>query len=326
MTFEIPPSNLMIAFQRIIANITRTQLLANDNIDKICGGSIVFKCENLQKTGSFKVRGALNAILQLESLVEARGVATHSSGNHAQALAFAAKLMGVSAYIVMPHNSPNVKIEGVKRSGGHITFCAPTLDARESVLKKVVSETGAIFIPPYDHDAIVSGQASVAMEVFNSLPHADNIIAPLGGGGLLSGTGLATRYFAPAVQVFGAEPATMDDGLRSFNSGTLQTNIPGNTTMAEGLRTHLSERTLHHIRRNTTDIITASEQSIVHAMQLIWENLKVIVEPSAAVPLAAILENKSRFRQKKTVVILSGGNVDLQSIPFLSGPAETKGK
>lgn len=319
MKLKISPDQLTSASQRIGRYISDTPLISNDFIDTLCGGSIVFKCENLQKTGSFKVRGALNALLLLNKTQLTQGVATHSSGNHAQALAYSARLLGVSSYIVMPDDSSKVKVEGVKRHGGNITYCAPTLAARESTLKKVVAETRAVFVPPYDHDAIICGQASVAIEVFESIPHPDNIIAPLGGGGLLSGTGLASHYFARSVRVFGAEPATMNDGLRSFNSGVLQVNKPENTTMAEGLRTQLSERTLHYIRQNTADILTASEQSIAEAMQLIWENLKVIVEPSAAVPLAAVLENKSRFEQQRTVIILSGGNVDLQTVSFLFG-------
>lgn len=321
MNHLLPIHELVSAHQRILPYISQTPLVSNGYINKLFDGQLFFKCENLQKTGSFKIRGALNATLQLSAALGLRGVATHSSGNHAQALAYAANLLRVPAHIVMPRNSSRSKIAGVEQYGGRITFCDPTLEARESVLKKVVIETGATFVPPYDDDRIICGQSTVAMEVFDGTLHPDNIIVPLGGGGLLSGTGLAVQYFAPTVQVLGAEPATMDDGLRSFERGTLQKNRPGSQSIAEGLRTHLSERTLHYIKQNTTHILTASEASIVEAMQLIWQHLKVIVEPSAAVPLACLLEDKRPFRHQQTVVILSGGNVDWAGVPFLSGSA-----
>lgn len=308
---------LVQAAQRINPYINTTPVNGNQWIDQHCGCHILFKCENLQRIGAFKLRGALNALLSMAPDDLRLGVATHSSGNHAQALALAAKILNVSAYIVMPENSPEIKIQGVRELNGIITFCAPTLESREAKLAGVLESTGAQFVPPYDHEHIIAGQATAAMELLSQHHDMDALFAPLGGGGLLSGTGLAAHCFSPGTRVYGAEPENVDDGRRSFYSGQLETNPPGAETMADGLRTHLSALTLKYIRANVTDVFTVSESSISEAMEMIWTRLKVIVEPSAAVPLAALIANRDKFEGQKVGIILSGGNVDLDRILFV---------
>lgn len=314
----LTPNQLIKAQQRISVNLLCTPIIASTTVDIHCNAEVFFKCENLQRTGSFKVRGAFNAILSYSADQLKHGVATHSSGNHAQALALAAKTFGVKSHIVMPYNSPEVKINGVKEHGGVITLCDPTLAAREIALNRIIKKTGAIFIPPYDHPEIICGQSTVTQEIFR---HAnkpiDVILAPLGGGGLLSGTGLAAHFFSPNTKVYGAEPENVNDGQRSFRSGKLEHNAPQSTTMADGLKTHLSDLTLGYIRNHVCDIFTVSESAIAEAMLLIWQSLKVIVEPSAAVPLAALIQQKHQFKDKRVALIVSGGNVDLNNIPFM---------
>lgn len=312
----IDHESLIQAAQRIAPYIKHTPIVGNQWIDNHCGCQVYFKCENLQQIGAFKARGALNALLSMSPEYVQNGVATHSSGNHAQALSLAAKILDVPAYIVMPDNSPEIKIRGVRELKGNITFCAPTLESRESKLAEVLDETNSRFVPPYDHEHIIAGQATAAMELLTQHHDMDALFAPLGGGGLLSGTGLAAHCFSPGTRVYGAEPENVDDGRRSFYSGQLETNPPGAETMADGLRTHLSALTLEYIRANVTDIFTVSESSIADAMEMIWTRLKVIVEPSAAVPLAALIANRDKFSGQKVGIILSGGNVDLARIPF----------
>lgn len=313
----IDHGTLIQAAQRIAPYIITTPILRNQWIDQHCGCRILFKCENLQKIGAFKARGALNAVLSMAPENLHNGVATHSSGNHAQALALAAKMVDVPAYIVMPDNSPEIKIQGVRELNGIITFCAPTLESRESKLAEVLESTGAQFVPPYDHEHIIAGQATAAIELLSKHNDLEALFTPLGGGGLLSGTGLAAYCFSPGTRVYGAEPENVDDGRRSFYSGQLETNPSGAETMADGLRTHLSALTLKYIRAHVTDIYAVSESSITSAMEMIWSRLKVIVEPSAAVPLAALLANRNKFSGQKVGIILSGGNVDLTRIPFV---------
>lgn len=313
----ISQQQLYAAKQRISTYIFTTPVLFHPAIDAFCGARVLFKCENLQKIGSFKARGAINAVLSLSTEEMKNGVATHSSGNHAQALTLAAHYRKIPAHIVMPENSPLIKVRGVRELGGAITFCEPTLAAREETLKKVIRNTGACFIPPYDHDAIIAGQGTAAMELMREHHGINAIIAPLGGGGLLSGTALAAGYLSPSTKVFGAEPEAVNDGQRSFRSGQLEQNAPDAQTIADGLRTHLSPLTFGYIRQHVTDVYAVSEAEIVEAMKLIWSRLKIIVEPSAAVPLAALIKNKSSFEGQTVGIILSGGNVDLDQVPFL---------
>ncbi|MEY3320723.1 MAG: hypothetical protein RLZZ417_306 [Bacteroidota bacterium] len=299
----------------IKAMIHKTPVLTNQYIDELVGGSVYFKCENFQKVGAFKMRGAASASLRLDADKKKKGIATHSSGNHAQAVARAAQVLGIPAYIVMPHNAPKIKVEGTRSYGAEIIFCEPNQKARESALAEVVHKTGACFIHPYDNYDVIAGQASAALEMLADFPGLDMIIAPVGGGGLLSGTALAAHYTNPDLIVLGAEPKRVDDAFRSLKSGHIEENERIDT-IADGLRTTLGTRTLDLIKRHVTDILTVEEEEIVQAMRMIWERMKIIIEPSCAVPLAAILANKETFMGKKTGVILTGGNVDLGNLPF----------
>ncbi len=303
------------AHERIKPFISHTPVMTSATFDRIFRTSIFFKCENFQKVGAFKARGATNAVRSLSPDTLKKGVATHSSGNHAQALSWAAALAGTEAYIVMPSNSSPVKVDAVKGYGGRITFCEPNLSSRESTLLKVIAQTGAIEIHPYDDPRIIAGQATSAFELIVEIPGLDMIIAPVGGGGLLSGTALSAFYFAPGCQVMAAEPEQADDACRSFASGCLMPSV-NPQTIADGLRTSLGTYTFPIIRKHVSGIVTVSEESIVRAMKLIWERMKIIVEPSSAVPMAAIMENKIDCAGKRIGLILSGGNVDLNNLPW----------
>ena len=315
--FKIPTAtDLQNARRRIELFINETPILTSSLINDIAGCEVFFKCENFQKVGAFKYRGASNAILQLSQEDMKHGVATHSSGNHAQALALAAKVHGVKAFIVMPTTAPKVKVEAVKAYGAEITFCEPTLKAREQTLATVVEKTGATEIHPFDHDKIIAGQATATMELLEELPHLAVIMAPVGGGGLLSGTALAAHYFGEKdIQVIAGEPKGANDAYKSFKTGVLVPSIHPKT-IADGLLTSLSERTFNIISKYVHDIITVSEEEIIQAMKLIWERMKIIIEPSSAVPFAALLKNKEQFRGKQVGIIISGGNVDLGKLPF----------
>lgn len=293
----------------------RTPVLTSVSINKIVGGELFFKCENFQKVGAFKFRGACNAVFSLSEKEAQKGVGTHSSGNHAAALALAAKMRGIDAHIVMPENSPEIKKKAVAGYGAKITFCKPTLQARESTLVKVIEETGATEIHPYNNFYVIAGQGTAAKELIEDKGEFDVIMAPVGGGGLLSGTTLSTKHLLPACKVIAAEPAGADDAFRSFQSKTL---IPSENpkTIADGLLTSLGERNFQIILDKVDDIVTVSEESIVAAMRMIWERMKIIIEPSSAVPLAAILEGKVDIKNKRTGIILSGGNLDLGKLPF----------
>ncbi len=304
------------AHQRIRPFIHRTPVLTNQWINHITGCSVHFKCENFQKVGAFKMRGATNALLSLPATRIAKGVATHSSGNHAQAVAKAAANMGCKAYIVMPESAPQVKVDAVKSYGAEIYFCKSTQQAREETLKSVLRETKATFIHPYDDYTIIAGQATAAAELIDEVKDLDILIAPVGGGGLLSGTCLSASYLAPQITVFGSEPSGADDAYRSLNSGMIHPSIEPKT-IADGLLTSLSERTFGIIRRHVERIITVDDTEIVSAMRIIWERMKIVVEPSAAVPLAAVLNQQELFKGQQVGVILSGGNVD-----FGKGPGE----
>ena len=301
--------------ERIKPLIHRTPVLRCNAINEITGGNLFFKCENFQKAGAFKSRGATNAVFQLNESELKRGVATHSSGNHAAALALAAKRKGIQAHIVMPDNSNKIKIKAVEGYGGIITFCESTLQSREDTLNEVISKTGAIEIHPYNNYQIIAGQATAALEMLEDFPDLNIIIAPVGGGGLLSGTALAARYFGNHTRVIAAEPERADDAYRSFLTKTFIPSVSPDT-IADGLRTSLGTLTFPIIMENVDDIVTVTESGIINAMRLIWERMKIIIEPSSAVTLAAILEGKIDVSGKKTGIILSGGNVDLNELPF----------
>lgn len=315
MKICLTKENIINAHKRIKDFIHRTPLLTSQQLNEFTNSAIYFKCENLQKVGAFKMRGASNALLSLDEKELVNGVATHSSGNHAAALAKAAKMKNIPAYIVMPENAPEIKKKAVESYGGKIIFCKPTLEARESTLAKVIEKTKAVFIHPYNNDRIIEGQATCAKEIFESESNFDFIIAPVGGGGLLSGTSLATHYFSESTKVIGAEPAGADDAFRSFRDKKIYPSV-NPQTIADGLRTSLTEKTFSIITEFVNQIITVREETIVAAMKLIWERMKIIVEPSGCVPLAVVLENPEMFKNKKTALILSGGNCDLNNLPW----------
>jgi threonine dehydratase len=308
-------SAIQTAHERIKDYIHHTPILTSQAIKSITGAEVSFKCENFQKVGAFKFRGACNAVFCLTDSVIKNGVATHSSGNHAAALALAAKFRGIKAFIVMPENAPEVKKRAVAGYGAEITFCEPTLQARESTLKQVVEKTSATIIHPYNNFEVICGQGTAALEILDDMPASDIVMTPVGGGGLLSGTAIAVKGVSPSTIVYGAEPLEADDAYRSFKSGVL---IPSEnpTTIADGLLTSLGELNFEIIQKDVDDIFTATEESIKSAMRLIWERMKIVIEPSSAVPLAVILENPDVFRGKKIVIIISGGNVDLSELPF----------
>lgn len=313
--------NIISAHIKIKPFIHQTPIFTSSSINSIVGNQLFFKCENFQKVGAFKYRGATNAVLSLEKDQLKRGVATHSSGNHAAALAHAARTQNVPAYIVMPESSPQIKKQAVKGYGGEITFCEPTLEARESTLKKLVEKTGAKFIHPYDNFDVVCGQGTAAKELLEAEPELDMLITPVGGGGLLSGSSISARFLNSAIKVIGAEPENADDAYRSFKDGKLYPALKPNT-IADGLLTSLSELTFSIIRENVDDIITASEKYIILAMRMIWERMKILIEPSSALPLAILLQHGDLFKKKKIGIILSGGNVDMDKINYLLSAAE----
>jgi threonine dehydratase len=312
---EPTKQNILDAHERIIKQIHRTPILTSSTLNSIFGCELYFKCENFQKVGAFKFRGASNAVLSLDGNELLRGVATHSSGNHAAALALAAKMKNIPAFIVMPKTAPEIKKKAVEGYGAKIIFCEPTLQAREESLEKVVEETGAVFIHPYDNYSIVAGQATCAKEIYEDLDALDFTIAPVGGGGLLSGTCLSKKYFSPNTKIIGAEPRGADDAYRSIRDGKIYPSI-NPKTICDGLLTNLSEKTFSIIRNNVNEILTAEEESIINAMRMIWERMKIVVEPSAAITLAVVLENKKKFSGKRIGLILSGGNVDLEKLPW----------
>lgn len=316
MAEKVPTfKDIQEAHNRIKTFIHRTPVLSSKSISGILDIDLVFKCENFQKVGAFKFRGATNAVRQLSKQEAEKGVTTHSSGNHAAALSLAAKQLGVPAYIVMPETAPEIKKKAVAGYGAKITYCKPTLQAREETLKEVQNETGATFIHPYNNFNVICGQGTAAIELLEEVSDLDVIIAPIGGGGLMSGTVLSAKAINPNLKVYGAEPLQADDAFRSFKQGVLIPAGPPNT-IADGLLTSLSTLTFKIIRENLDGIYTAKEETIKAAMRMIWERMKIIVEPSAAVPLAAVMENKYRLKNKKVGLIVSGGNVDLAELPF----------
>lgn len=298
------------AHERIKPYVHRTPVLTSQAIDVIAGCNVYFKCENLQNVGAFKARGAMNAALQISETLRSKGIATHSSGNHAQAIARAGKILNVPAYIVMPNNAPQIKKDGVKGYGGQIFECEPNLKSRETTLADVIAKTGATEIHPFNNYHVMSGQATAAKELFEEVQGLDYLLAPVGGGGLLSGTLLAAKYFSPKTKVIAGEPEGADDAYRSMQSGKIEPSQ--SNTIADGLLTNLGDKTFPIIKENVERVITVSDAEIVAAMRLVWERMKVIVEPSAAVTFAALLKDKSAFKGKKVGLIFSGGNVDLE--------------
>jgi threonine dehydratase len=308
-------ADIRAAAERIAPHVHRTPVLTSSAIDAVAGCRLLFKCENLQKVGAFKMRGAANAVFSLGDAVAARGVATHSSGNHAQALALAARLRGIPAHIVMPTSAPAVKRAAVAGYGAAIYDCEPTLAARESTLADVAARTGAEFIHPYNDERVMAGQGTAALELLTDHPDLDLVMAPVGGGGLLSGTAIATRALAPAAQVAAAEPAGADDAARSLAAGRI---IPSENprTVCDGLLTSLGELTFAVIREHVSAIWTVDDPAVIAAMRLVWERMKIIIEPSSAVCLAAVLERPDTVRGRRVGIILSGGNVDLDRLPW----------
>ncbi len=311
------PESIKATWQRLSDIVKETPVLTSETLDEITKSKLFFKCENFQKAGAFKFRGASSALMNIADKQAQKGVCTHSSGNHAQALALAAKIRGLKAFIVMPENAPEVKVNAVKDYGGQITFCMPTLEARESSLEEVRRSTGALFVHPYNNYDIIRGQAGCFYEMLQQMDdEPDYIIAPLGGGGLLSGTILSAKYFTKKTRVIGAEPLMANDAWRSLREKRF---VPSESpqTIADGLKTSLGSKTYPIIMENVEDIITATEQGIINAMFLVWERMKLVIEPSAAVPLAALLENPDRFKNKRTGIIFSGGNTDLRRLPWM---------
>ncbi len=309
---------MLAAIERIKSYIHRTPVLTCHTLDQIAGAKLFFKCENFQKMGAFKMRGAANAILQLTEGERERGVATHSSGNFAQAMALAAQMLGIPAFIVMPSNSPEVKKAAVRGYGGEIIECEPTLAAREATLQQVVERTGATFIHPFNDDHVIQGQGTAALELLQDVQDLDFIIAPVGGGGLLGGTALAAHHFSPKTKVWGGEPLGANDAWQSKQAGKIipQTNPQ---TIADGLRTSLGDKTWPIIRDHVERVVLVEEDEIVASLRLLMERMKIVVEPSGAVALAAVLKEKAALAGKRVGVILSGGNVDLKVLAGLFG-------
>lgn len=301
------------AYKRIKSHVNNTPVMTSSMLNKITNAKIYFKCENFQKVGAFKFRGAFNALSMLTNDQKKRGVITHSSGNHAQAVALAASILGIIATIVMPKGAPKNKINATKGYNAKIEFCENTLEARVQKTEDIIKQKKRILIHPYDNDDIINGQGTTAYELIEEVGKLDVVIAPLGGGGLLSGTAIATKGLCPNAKVIGVEPSLADDALRSLKAGYIIPSTYPNT-IADGLRTSLCERTFNIIRKNVDDIITVSEMEIIEAMRFLWERMKIVVEPSGAVPLAAILSKKVSVESKKIGAILSGGNIDVE--PF----------
>ena len=308
-------SDIQQAARRIQPMIHRTPVLTSESIDRIAGCRIFFKCENFQKAGAFKMRGAANAVLLLSEAERGKGVATHSSGNHGQALARAAQRVGCPAYIVMPTTAPDIKQRAVAAYGAEITFCEPTLTARETALTEVVYHTGATFVHPYNNERVIAGQGTAALELIEEVDTLDTVLAPVGGGGLLSGTAIATHGLLPSATVVAGEPAGADDAYRSLRAGHIVLS-ESPRTLADGLLTSLGDKTFPIIQQHVARIITVSEAEIVAAMRLVWERMKIIIEASCAVPLAALLKEKEAFAGQRVGIILTGGNVDLAKLPF----------
>lgn len=309
-------SAIQAAHVRIRPYIHRTPVLTSASLDARCGGKLFFKCENFQKAGAFKSRGAVNAVFSLTDAEAARGVATHSSGNHAAALARAARLRGIPAYIVMPSNSSPAKIRNVEGYGGRITLCAPTAQAREETCARLVTETGAAMVHPFTNEHVMTGQGTAVLELLEDAPDLDLILCPVGGGGLLAGTATAAKAVHPSIKIIAVEPAGAGDAARSFAAGHI-IPLEHAATIADGLRTTVGEPNFAVMQRLVSGVATVSEEAIIAAMRQLWETLKIVVEPSGAVPYAALLENNLRVTGQRVGLILSGGNVDLDALPWM---------
>ena len=307
--------DLTNCYNRIRPYIHNTPILTSNLINTLVGAELYFKCENFQKAGAYKIRGATNAIMQLSKAQQQNGVVTHSSGNFAQALSLAAKSLDIKAYIVMPSNSPQVKKNAVLEYGGEIVECEPTIEARQNTADQIANRTGATFIHPSNNPNVIIGQGTAGLELLNEHSNLDYIFCPIGGGGLIAGTALAANHFSDQCKVIGGEPLEADDAYRSLISGKIETNLTTNT-IADGLRTQLGSHNFPIIKEHVKQIIRVNETEIVDAMQLIWERMKIIIEPSSAVAFAAILKEKDNFKQQKIGVIVSGGNVDVNNLPF----------
>lgn len=315
MNFLPTINDIIEASGRIAPYVHKTPVLTSVAINSITGTKLFFKCENFQKAGAFKSRGATNAVFSLSEQECKRGVTTHSSGNHAAALALAAGRRNAKSYIVMPENAPEIKKKAVAGYGAEVIFCEATVKAREETCQKVIEEKGAVFIHPYNNEKIITGQATCAKEIIDEIGDPDFIISPLGGGGLLSGTLASAVHFGKNIKVIGAEPKGADDAFRSVRDGKIYPSV-NPETIADGLLTQLGDLTFGIVSKYVDEIITVEESSIVAAMRMIWERMKIIVEPSAAVSLAVVMENEEKFAGKKTALILSGGNVDLEKLPW----------
>ncbi len=307
--------DILDAYQRVKPHIHRTPILTSSAINELSGASIFFKCENFQKMGAFKMRGAVNAIQNLSEEQKQKGVVTHSSGNFGQAVALASKNLGIKAYVVMPENAPSVKKEAVVGYGAEVIFCESTLEAREATSEIIVQEKGATFLHPSNDLNVILGNATSAFELLEEYPNLDVVLVPVGGGGLIAGTALSVHYFGKNCKVIGGEPLLVNDAYRSLKSGKIETNETTNT-VADGLRTNLGDVNFPIIQKLVDEIICVEENEIIEAMKLIWERMKIIVEPSSAVPLAAVLKQKEVFKGKNVGIILSGGNVDVKKLPF----------
>jgi threonine dehydratase len=305
------------AHERIRPHIHRTPVLTSARLDAASGASLFFKCENFQKVGAFKARGATNAVFALDDETAKRGVATHSSGNHAAALSRAARLRGIAAHIVMPSNSPKVKVRAVEGYGGRIVFCEPTQKAREAACTRVIEETGATLIHPFENEQVMAGQGTVMVELMEEIPDLDLVLCPIGGGGVLCGTAVAAKTLRPQIKVIATEPAGADDAAESFRQGRLVYQEKKNT-IADGLCTNLGAINFALVQQYVDDVVTVSEEAIIAAMRTIWETMKIVIEPSAAVAYAAILEERVDFRGKRIGIILTGGNVDLEALPWMN--------
>lgn len=320
MSFLKQPAYALDTIRKVQADIApyihRTPVLTCSYFDHLYNARIRFKCENLQKAGAFKARGAAHAVFKLSEAGAAAGVATHSSGNHAAALARAAGLRGIPSHIVMPEDAPEVKVKAVKSYGGQIHFCKPGLENREKALEQLLKDTGAVFIPPYNHEQIIQGQATAALELLTDYPDLDILMVPVGGGGLLAGSCIAARQLSQGIRILGCEPEQADDARRSFHSGRL---VPAEApdTVADGLRTSLGSLTFPIIKELADDILLAPEAGIIQAMRDIWERMKIIVEPSCSLPLAVMAEQPELFEDKDIGIILTGGNVDMERLPWL---------
>ena len=312
---EMTKQNLIDCHNRIKPFIHNTPVLTSNQVNKMTGSEIYFKCDNFQKMGAFKMRGATNAILQLSDENKKNGVVTHSSGNFAQALSLAAKSIGVKAYIVMPSSATEIKKTAVKSYGGELIECEPNLDAREKAANDIAESTGATFLHPSNDIEVILGQGTACKELLEYNDSIEHVLVPIGGGGLIAGSALAAKYFGKNCTVIGAEPFEVDDAYRSLKSGRIETNDSTNT-IADGLKTQLGDKNFPIIKNEVESIIRITEKEIIESMKIIWERLKIICEPSCSLPLAAVLKNKETFRNKKVGIIISGGNVDLNNLPF----------